>query len=693
MKNTQLKEILNKKNSRPQSSFSYHNLPNLSNRLSKMPNNKKNDDNKEDSFDFKVNLIPKIDRENMYKRNMDLKQEIKDLNKKIDFLKSNNHKLSQIITQKNKEIDDLTNQLILKNKELLTKEKKEKSSKKPQHSKNSDRSKEKPENKKINKVNIFEKDLQLKKLYNELSITKEEYNKLVLESKIKDEEILNFKRNKKITDYMEVKIKNDILTQEFNKLKEMYLLSLDMNKKCENFGKYENILKTEILSQNDIIMKLNKEIDDFALERKKYTTEINDLKNKLELSQNNNKLIKNKKNIFEKKFKKDIKEQVIKKEYEEEKKEMSKKMKNMKEKLEHYMRIAMKEKNYGANPKNKNENKINVNNNANNNVGNKIIKIERNSPIIVRKEENPEENQESKIMLLQSIITELINDKKELIEKLKKYEENKIDIKKENKKQNQHPKENINLLKTTEEILIADNSEKRNDEQEENNSKKEEIVEAKENNNSLKENVDENKNEENEEKEESIKMEEINFEDIFSLNLEYKKINSSNAKNIFEVIFSQNNREDFKSESNKESVLNSLVNELSVKLNCNSKEEEKKEIYDNIKIYFEQDENFEDCFNMIFDNVINHEEESRRIIDQDNELILRKKLKKNKNVIEALLSKSDNKIRINKFYDVLVENNIYLKKDIFLYLCYKLKTEDCDSLYDIEIKDFPKYIE
>ena len=693
MKDTQLKEILNKKNSRPQSSFSYHNLPNLSNRLPKMPNSKKNDDNKEDSFDFKVNLIPKIDRENMYKRNMDLKQEIKDLNKKIDFLKSNNHKLSQIITQKNKEIDDLTNQLILKNKELLTKEKKEKFSKKTQNSKNSEKSKEKQENKKINKVNIFEKDLQLKKLYNELSITKEEYNKLVLESKNKDEEILNLKRNKKITDYMEVKIKNDILTQEFNKLKEMYVLSLDMNKKSENFVKFENIFKAEILTQNDIIMKLNKEIDNFALERKKYTTEIKDLRNKLELSLNNNKLIKNKKNIFEKKFKKNIKEQVIQKEYEEEKKEMSKKMNNMKKKLEHYMRIVQKEKDYGANPKNKNENRINANNNANNNVGNKIIKIERNSPIIVRKEENPEKDYESKIMLLQSIITELINDKKDLMEKLKKYEENKIDIQKENEKEIQKPKDNINLLKTTEEILIADNNEKRNDEQEENNSKKEKIDKAQENNSGLKENADENQNEENEEKEESIQMEEINFEDIFSLNLEYKKINSSNSKNIFEAIISQNNKEDFKSESNKESILNSLVNELSIKLNCNSKEEEKKEIYDNIKIYFEQDENLEVCFNMIFDNVINHEEESRKIIDQDNELILRKKFKKNKNVIEAFLSNSDNKIRINKFYDVLVENNIYLKKDIFLYLCYKLKTEDCDSLYDIEIKELTKYIE
>ena len=112
---------------------------------------------------------------------MDLKQEIKDLNKKIYFLKPNNQKLSQIISQKNKDINDLTNQIILKNKELLTKEKKETYGKNNKIIKNANKPKESPKNKIINKENIFEKNLQIKTFYNEISRIKEEYHKLTIE--------------------------------------------------------------------------------------------------------------------------------------------------------------------------------------------------------------------------------------------------------------------------------------------------------------------------------------------------------------------------------------------------------------------------------------------------------------------------------------------------------------------------------
>ena len=88
----------------------------------------------------------------------------------------------------------------------------------------------------------------------------------------------------------------------------MYLLSLDMNKKNENFGKNENILKAEIQTQHDIIIQLKQEIDGFSLERKRITTEIKELKNKLDLSLNNNKFIKNTKDKFEQKNKRNIKE-------------------------------------------------------------------------------------------------------------------------------------------------------------------------------------------------------------------------------------------------------------------------------------------------------------------------------------------------------------------------------------------------
>ena len=55
-------------------------------------------------------------------------------------------------------------------------------------------------------------------------------------------------------------------------------------------------------------------------------TEINELKSKLELSLNNNKLLKKAKDNYEKKYKKNIKDQVLEKEYEEKKHEMKAKI-------------------------------------------------------------------------------------------------------------------------------------------------------------------------------------------------------------------------------------------------------------------------------------------------------------------------------------------------------------------------------
>ena len=57
------------------------------------------------------------------------------------------------------------------------------------------------------------------------------------------------------------------------------------------------------------------------------------------------------------------------------------------------------------------------------------------------------------------------------------------------------------------------------------------------------------------------------------------------------------------------------------------------------------------------------------------------------------MSNYNDKIRIDTFYDALFEKNIKLKKKVFLYLCYKLKTNECNSLYDIDIKNLPNYIE
>jgi hypothetical protein len=245
-----------------------------------------------------------------------------------------------------------------------------------------------------------------------------------------------------------------------------------------------------------------------------------------------------------------------------------------------------------------------------------------------------------------------------------------------------------NLLKTNEEILISDNNDntnfENNEEKKKNNSKIEDLKESQ-----IVSSINESK--ENKEDNENIKKEEITFDVIFSLNLEYKNINSTNAKNIFDNIFTEINNENLNKESDKEIIINKLVNELSIKLNCNSIEEVKKEIYEKIKIYFEENENFENIFNIIFDSIINNNEVSRKIIDNKNKSILKKIFQKNKDVIQPFINNLDNKIRINQLYDILFENNIQIKKEIFMYLCYKSKTEECDSLYDIEKKEFLKY--
>ena len=84
-------------NFRPKSSISVHNLPGII-------NNKKNKycypviSIGERQTNFEVNINPKLDTEDIYKRNQELKEIIKEYKRKIDFNKTNNQKLSQSIS-------------------------------------------------------------------------------------------------------------------------------------------------------------------------------------------------------------------------------------------------------------------------------------------------------------------------------------------------------------------------------------------------------------------------------------------------------------------------------------------------------------------------------------------------------------------------------------------------------------------
>ena len=393
------KNNISEKNTRPKSSISIHNLPNIPLKYK----NKKSypiisNSERESNFDFNVNLTPKIDAEKIYKTNLELKEEIKELKKNIDFYKTNNQKLSQTISQKNKEIDDLTNQLILKNKEIMTIEKKQKEKKETNPTKT------------INNENTLEDKIKIKKLNNEINDVKEEMHRLKLALIQKDEELFNFKINKKFTDHQELQIKYEILLDEFNKLRNLKLINSDRNYFiCLN---NEKSLKLEIQKLKELIIAMNTEKDKYYLEKKKLNDEISELKNKLELANSNSKLMKNKKKLYEQKYKKNIKEQVILKEYEEEKKEMVDKINKLQKKLDYYMLNAVKNKEYVINKNNKEENKNNIF--MNNEIRRKIINV--------KEVKNPEENIDNKILLMQSLIAELTKENKELLEKNQSYE-------------------------------------------------------------------------------------------------------------------------------------------------------------------------------------------------------------------------------------------------------------------------------
>ena len=387
---------------RPKSSFSFRNSQ--KNKKSLYPIiSQRGFDSK---YDFKVNLIPKLEAEKIYKENMELKETIKELITKIDFFKTNNQKLIQDISKKNKEIDELTNQVILKNKELQNEQRKKRENK-------NNNNKASVESNIINNDNSFESQLIIKKLKNEVNDLKEEMQRLKLELLQKDEKLFEIKKEKKYTDYQELSIKYNILKEEFNKLRTIKTIRQD--KDTISIIQSEQYLIKEIQNLNEVIKGLKKENDYFYLEKKKLNDEIKDLKSRLELSNNKNKLIKKKKDLYERRYKKNVKEQVILKEYEEEKKEMKTKIDELQNKVDKYMSKEIANKEYKKN---------NIINNFEENKKNDIKvyqNIQRNI-INVKKNNVPEENYDNKILLMQSLITELTKENKELLEKNKNYE-------------------------------------------------------------------------------------------------------------------------------------------------------------------------------------------------------------------------------------------------------------------------------
>ena len=106
---------------------------------------------------------------------------------------------------------------------------------------------------------------------------------------------------------------------------------------------------------------------------------------------------------------------MILKEYEEEKKEMKTKIDELQNKVDKYMSKEIANKEYK-------KNKIinNFEENKKNDI--KVYQNIQRNIINVKKKNVPEENYDNKILLMQSLITELTKENKELLEKNKNYE-------------------------------------------------------------------------------------------------------------------------------------------------------------------------------------------------------------------------------------------------------------------------------
>ena len=376
-----------------------------------------------------------------------------------------------------------------------------------------------------------------------------------------------------------------------------------------------------------------------------------------------------------------LKNEVEKEDWITEKKELNKKIEVLQKDLDHYRLLVVQLKDY--NPKNKN----------NQNQDDKSVLNESNISLfrVVSKNnkmENPEEKENTQILLLQSIIKELTKDKNDLEEKIK-FLENQLYTQSNFKSgfnQTIISKKDI----TNSKILIDDNS-KTNDI----NQLKNTTSEIKEYS-LINEKINDNKTGTLPLMSDLLKSEipkldkfNINFEDIILINFESKNMNKENAKNLFSMVFSQFNDADLDNDDDyKDQIISSLSNVISINLNCNDNEKEKKEIEKYLSDLYDEDDNseFKNNFYDKFNNIPDHNELKTIKSDEEFTKILNLKLFPNKNTINNLIESFPNKINLMTLNDIFYKNNIFLSKNEFMFLCYKLKTDECKSLYDIDIK-------
>ena len=208
------------------------------------------------NFNPNSTYIPKIEEENLYKYNISLKEDMNRLKEDYSFLKANNHKLTLLLGKKEKEIDELTTEIInLRNEVERLNSKIDKNN----NNRNSRLKSGKNKNKKIEekdekeemkfeeKFETAEQRIEKSSAYSKMKVKYNNLNKVLKE---KEDEIFKLKKNLVLTKANEDKIQSEILLKELNKIKSLYENVSFINNSKGDIDTQNRILRSEIETFN-----------------------------------------------------------------------------------------------------------------------------------------------------------------------------------------------------------------------------------------------------------------------------------------------------------------------------------------------------------------------------------------------------------------------------------------------------------
>ena len=651
------------------------------------------------NFNPNSTYIPKIEEENLYKSNISLKEDMNRLKEDYSFLKANNHKLTLLLGKKEKEIDELTTEIInLRNEVERLNSKIDKNN----NNRNSRLKSGKNKNKKIEekdekeemkfeeKFETAEQRIEKSSAYSKMKVKYNNLNKVLKE---KEDEIFKLKKNLVLTKANEDKIQSEILLKELNKIKSLYENVSFINNSKGDIDTQNRILRSEIETQHGVIIQLNTNLNNIRNDKKNLEKELDFLKEKVKSNQNSSKMLSNENKKLQNQMQIILKNEVLKEDWIKEKKELNKKIESMQKDLDYYRLLAVQLKDYNPNnKKNQQQDNKSVLNESNISLFRVISKN--------NKMDNQEEKEDTQILLFQSIIKELTDNKRELEEKIKFLENQLYTNSKLDYNQTNTFKNNINQSQISNDKNIKNTN--LNMKQSDFKNTYSDINEV----SNLNDKIINSTNQLQQIEEDMLKSNssfipkldkiKIEFEDILLMNFESKNVTKENAKNLFSIIFSQFSDADLDNDDDiKDQIITSLSNSIAINLNCNNIEKEKKEIENYLSDLYDEDDNseFKKNFYDKFENIPDHNNNETNIKDEEYTQILQYKLYPNKAIIDNLIKSFPNTININTLNDIFYKNNINLTKNEFMYLCYKLKNDNCNSLYEVETKEINFFVQ